>query len=151
MPNSFDIALHFGSLIAMLIFFAKDWFEMIIAGFKQITKKELTKEETQKSKQFWYLVLATIPAGIIFFILDKVFGDMLRNELIIAAALIIMGIVLYVVDKKCKKKYNMENIGIKQIMLIGISQVLAFIPGMSRSGSTIVAGRLRWCRKGNNS
>lgn len=137
-PASFDIALHFGSLIAILIYFFKDWIKLLVAGFKKAFKKE----DSQEGKLFWYLVFATIPAGIIFFILDKIFEDILRNELIIAITLIVMGILLYIVDKKADSKFNLKNMTLKQAMLIGLAQVLAFIPGMSRSGSTMTIGRL---------
>lgn len=137
-PASFDIALHFGSLIAILIYFFKDWIKLLVAGFKKAFKKE----DSQEGKLFWYLVFATIPAGIIFFILDKVFEDILRHELIIAITLIVMGILLYIVDKKADSKFNLKNMTLKQAMLIGLAQVLAFIPGMSRSGSTMTIGRL---------
>lgn len=137
-PASFDIALHFGSLIAILIYFFKDWIKLLVAGFKKAFKKE----DSQEGKLFWYLVFATIPAGIIFFILDKIFEDILRHELIIAITLIVMGILLYIVDKKADSKFNLKNMTLKQAMLIGLAQVLAFIPGMSRSGSTMTIGRL---------
>ena len=137
-PASFDIALHFGSLIAILIYFFKDWIKLLVAGFNKTFKKE----DSQEGKLFWYLVFATIPAGIIFFILDKVFEDILRHELIIAITLIVMGILLYIVDKKADSKFNLKNMTLKQAMLIGLAQVLAFIPGMSRSGSTMTIGRL---------
>lgn len=137
-PPSFDIALHFGSLIAILIFFFKDWLKLIKGGWNKAFKKE----DSQEGKIFWYLVIATIPSALLFLVLDKIFEDILRNELIIALTLIVMGILLYVVDKKAKSIYNMKNLTFKQAIIIGLSQVLAFIPGMSRSGSTMTIGRL---------
>lgn len=135
---SFDIALHFGSLIAILIFFFKDWLKLIKGGWNKAFKKE----DSQEGKLFWYLVIATIPSAILFFVLDKIFEDILKHELIIALTLIVMGILLYLVDKKSKSTYNMETLTFKQALIIGISQALAFVPGMSRSGSTMTIGRL---------
>ena len=90
---------------------------------------------------FWYIVLATIPGGIIGFVLDKFLQDELTKPLIIAIALIVMGIVLYFVDKKSKSTTKYEDMTLKQTFLIGLSQALAFIPGVSRSGITITTAR----------
>ena len=90
---------------------------------------------------FWYIVLATIPGGIIGFLLDYFFEKNLKAPLIIATALIVMGIVLYYVDKKCESKIKYDKMGIRETFLIGISQALAFIPGVSRSGVTMTMGR----------
>ena len=90
---------------------------------------------------FWYLVIATIPGGIIGLLLDTFAGDALKKPVIIAIALIVMGIILYFVDKKAKSKTDFEHMSFKQTFLIGLSQCLAFIPGVSRSGVTMTAGR----------
>lgn len=138
-PASFDVALHFGTLLAICIFFFKDWIGLIKGGYNQVVKKE----KTQEGKMFWYLVIATIPGGIIGFILDKVAGDSLSQmPLLIAFALIIMGIILYIVDKKAPTKTEYKDMNFKQTFLIGLSQALAFIPGVSRSGITMTTGRL---------
>ena len=137
-PESFDVALHFGTLLAIAIFFFKDWIELIKGGFNQLVKKKKTFE----GKMFWYIVLATIPGGIIGFILDKYAESILTKPIIIAIALIIMGIILYIVDKKCKSETEYKNMTLKQTFLIGLSQSLAFIPGVSRSGITMTTGRL---------
>lgn len=144
MPESFDVALHIGTLLAIIIFFFKDWINLIIGGFCQVVKKEKTTE----GKMFWYLVIATIPAGILSLILDKlsekIFANNLNLEMIvIAITLIIMGIILYLVDKKAKIKTKYEDITVKQSVLIGISQALAAaFPGVSRSGITMTIARV---------
>lgn len=137
-PASYDVALHCGTLLAIVIFFFKDWLNLIKGGFNQIVKKE----KTQEGKMFWYLVIATIPGGIIGFLLDHFIGDKIAQmPLVIATALILMGIVLYIVDKKAVNKTKYENMSFKQTFLIGCSQALAFIPGVSRSGITMTTGR----------
>ncbi|MBR2241145.1 MAG: undecaprenyl-diphosphate phosphatase [Clostridia bacterium] len=136
-PDSFDVALHFGTLLAIGLFFFKDWIELIKGGFNLVVKKEKTVE----GRMFWYIVLATLPGGIIGFLLDHFLEDKLKTPLIIATALIVMGILLYVVDKKCKSKITYEKMGLKETFLIGLSQALAFIPGVSRSGITMTMGR----------
>ena len=137
-PDSFDVALHFGTLLAIALYFFKDWLELIKGGFNLVFKNDRTTE----GKMFWYIVLATIPGGIIGFLLDHFFEKNLKAPLIIATALIVMGIVLYYVDKKCESKIKYEKMGLRETFLIGISQALAFIPGVSRSGVTMTMGRL---------
>jgi len=137
-PEAFDVALHFGTLLAIGIFFFKDWLELIKGGYNLAIKKEKTTE----GKLFWYIVIATIPGGIIGFILDKYAEEILTKPLIIAIALIVMGILLYLVDKYSKKETEYKDLTFKQTFLIGLSQALAFIPGVSRSGITMTTGRL---------
>ena len=138
-----DVALHIGTLLALAIFFFKDWITLIKGGYNQTIKKQRSTE----GKMFWYLVLATIPAGILSLILDKIsdkiIGDNINFKMIVIAfTLIIMGIVLYIVDKKSKSKIDYEHISLKQAMLIGMSQALAAaFPGVSRSGITMTTAR----------
>lgn len=138
-PDSFDIALHFGTLLALCIYFFKDWINLITAGFKQVVKKEKSSD----GKIFWYLVIATIPTGLLSIILDKISDKYLEGRMLpIAIALIVMGIILYLVDKKSSAEINLENINFKQGFLIGLSQALAAaFPGVSRSGITITTAR----------
>ncbi len=136
-PESFDVALHFGTLLAIGIFFFKDWLQLIAGGFKKVFKKENSVE----GRMFWYIVAATIPGGAIGFILDKYAEDILTKPLIIAIALIVMGIILYIVDKKSESITEYKDMTFKQTFLIGLSQALAFIPGVSRSGVTMTTAR----------
>ena len=133
----FDVALHFGTLLAIVIYFFKDWLELIKGGFLYVTKKE----KTVQGRMFWYIVLATIPGGAIGFLLDHYCSGVLNRPIIIAIALIVMGIVLYIVDKKSKSTVDFEQMTLKQTFIIGLSQALAFIPGVSRSGVTITTAR----------
>ena len=151
MPNSFDVALHIGTLLAILIFFFKDWVALIKGGYNQVVKKEKTTE----GRIFWYIVIATIPAGILSLILDKVSEKIIElgaktfniqeisvEMILISIALIVMGIILYVVDKKSKSNKKYEDITLKQAVLISMSQAIAAaFPGVSRSGITMTVGR----------
>ncbi|NLA33287.1 MAG: undecaprenyl-diphosphatase UppP [Tenericutes bacterium] len=132
----FDIALHFGTLLAISIYFYKDFINMITKGLTMGIKDK-------SGKLFWYIVLATIPAAIIGFLFEDIIDGYIRsNLLIIAIALIIMGIIIYIVDKKSPLIKELHNISMKEAFLIGCSQILALIPGFSRSGTTIATGRL---------
>lgn len=136
-PEAFDVALHFGTLLAIVLYFFRDWMELIKGGYKYVVKKE----KTVQGRMFWYIVLATIPGGIVGYLLDHFLNGVLNRPIIIAIALIVMGIILYVVDKNAKSKVKYEEMTLKQTFLIGVSQALAFIPGVSRSGITITTAR----------
>ena len=132
---SFDIALHFGTLLAIGIYFFKDFINIIKNGF---TKGPKDSEE----KIFWYIVVATIPAGLAGVLLESIIENAVRNNyILIAVALIFMGIVIYLVDKYASQKKEIKDMSLKDAIIIGCSQVFALIPGFSRSGTTIAAGR----------
>ena len=143
LSDGMDVAMHIGTLLALVIFFFKDWLELIKAGYKKAIKKEDTKE----GRIFWYLVAATIPAGILSLILDeiseKIIGEDLNFQMfIIALTLIVMGIILYIVDKKSKSEISYEKINLKQSIIVGSSQAIAAaFPGVSRSGITMTVAR----------
>lgn len=131
-----DVALHVGTLVAVLIYFFQDWRQLFLDG---LTKGLKTKE----GKMFWYLVAATIPGGVAGLILESKLESLFRSQpLIIAAGLALMGIVLYYVDKNVDQRISLEKITFKQALLIGTSQALALIPGVSRSGITMTTARL---------
>ena len=141
--TAFDVALHFGTLIAVLFVFWKDWLALFKGAFLGITKKEKTFE----GRMFWYLVAATIPGAVIGMIFEGVIEDLVRsNMIIISVCLAIMGILIYIGDKWAEKKYKnpveYKDLTFKQTFIIGLSQALAVIPGFSRSGTTILAARL---------
>lgn len=143
LSEGMDVALHIGTLLALVIFFFKDWVKLVKAGYKQVVKKENTTD----GRMFWYLVAATIPAGILSVILDKISNKIVGDDInfqmaIIAVTLIVMGIILYIVDKKSKSETDYEHISLKQSVLIGISQAIAAaFPGVSRSGITMTVAR----------
>lgn len=135
MELAFDIALHFGTLLAIMLYFFKDWWKMIISGLTKGTKQK-------EGKLFWYIVLATIPAALVGVFFEETIENVVRkNYLLIGLALIFMGIVIYLVDKTAKQKKNLGDMKVKDALLIGCSQVFALIPGFSRSGTTIAAAR----------
>ena len=143
LSEGMDVALHIGTLLALVIFFFKDWVNLVKGGYK----KAIKKEDSTEGKIFWYLVAATIPAGILSLILDKlsdkIIGDDINFQMaIIAGTLIIIGIILYIADKKSKSTIDYEHITLKQSVLIGISQAIAAaFPGVSRSGITMTVAR----------
>jgi undecaprenyl-diphosphatase len=132
----FDVALHMGTLVAVLIFFWRDWVRLIAAAWNALLKGRGTAE----SHLFWCLVAAVIPGGIFGMLLESKAENALRSPLLIAFMLIIMGLALYWVDIQGSKRFKLEKVTLGASILIGFSQALAIIPGVSRSGITMTAG-----------
>ncbi len=140
---AFDIALHFGTLCAVLVVFFRDWWDLFIGAVKKVTKGK----ESFQNKMFWYLVIATIPGALIGFLLDDVVENVFRTKIwLIAIALAVMGVLIFLGDRWADTHYKIEtdfkHISLKQAFIIGLSQALAVIPGFSRSGTTILSARL---------
>jgi len=129
---AFDVALHLGTAFAVILFFWKDWVSLIKAGIKE--------PKSKMGKLFWYLVLASIPGAIFGVLLDK-YMEAFRNPALIGIMLILMGIVLYYADKLGRNEIQFEKMDFKRSLIVGLSQVLAIIPGVSRSGITMSTGR----------
>jgi len=143
MSISFDVALHFGTLIAVMWVFWRDW----VIYLKGVFQKVVHKKSSFENNMFWYLVAATIPGALIGFLLEAEIETIFRtNVVFIACTLAIMGVLIYLGDKYAEKKYkkqvNFEQLTFKQTFIIGLSQALAVIPGFSRSGTTILTARL---------
>ena len=142
----FDIALHFGTLLAICIYFFRDFLTMIKEGFnikqaKGEDGKINFKKLKHEGKLLWYIVLACIPAGVLGILFDDIIEDKIRAPWIVAISLAVMGIIMYVVDKKFKSETTIKKLTLKQAFLIGIGQTFALIPGFSRSGTTMTAAR----------
>jgi len=133
---TFDVALHFGTLIAVLAYFWKDWLSLFRAAFNSLFKKK-DRPYSHEEKLFWYLVFASVPGAAIGYALEKYAETAFRSPLLIALTMTVMGILLWWVDSNAKKEKKLEGISFKDSFLIGLSQALAIIPGVSRSGVTI--------------
>lgn len=131
----FDVALHVGTLLAVCVFFFHDFIDMIIKG---VTKPK------KEGKLLWHIIIATIPAAIAGILFEEPIEEYVRsNFYLIAASLVVMGIIIYLCDKKSKENKTIDNMNWLDALMIGCLQVLALIPGFSRSGTTIAASRLR--------
>lgn len=136
---AFDVALHFGTLVAVLWYFRKEWGELIAAAISILRKRHV---ETVEEKRVVFLILATIPGAIFGLLLEKKAETAFRAPALIATALIIMGIVLWAADRFSERARQLPTMSWLDALLIGLSQAFALIPGVSRSGSTITTGRL---------
>lgn len=133
---AFDIALHLGTLLAIVLFFFRDFLNILVNGF--------TKPKSKDGKLMWFIILACIPAAIFGILLEETIENALRgNFALIAFALIFMGIIIYLCDYYFKQKKGFEEMTWLDALVIGCAQVFALIPGFSRSGTTIAAARAR--------
>lgn len=130
----FDVALHLGTVVAVVAYFWRDWLSLIAGAFRGT--------RTAEGRLFWWLVFASIPGALIGLLLEEMAETVFRSPPLIAAMLMLMGVLLYIADRRGAKKVNIERIGLGRSLVIGLSQALAIIPGVSRSGITIAAGLL---------
>ena len=144
---SFDVALHLGTLVAVVWFFASDWVRLIRAGLASLVERKIGSDPDRKLA--WLLVIGCIPGGIAGVLgeskIDALFHQ--PNVPIKMWAIIIMGIiialmalVLFIVERLARHTREMGSLTLKDAILIGLAQALAIFPGVSRSGSTIAAG-----------
>jgi undecaprenyl-diphosphatase len=142
---AFDVALHFGTLLAVLWYFRMEWLTLIRAAFGIVTTGRI---ETPEKRRVVYLTIATIPGAIGGYLLQSRAESAFRSPQLIAIALIILGVVLWIVDKLVDQRRILGEMRWVDALLIGLSQVIALIPGVSRSGSTITTARgLRFDRE----
>lgn len=135
---AFDVALHFGTLVAVLWYFRKQWAELIAAAAAIVASRRI---DTVEKKRVIFLILATIPGAIGGLLLEEKAETVFRAPMLTATALIIMGLILWAVDRASSQSRNLKEMRWLDALLIGIAQVVALIPGVSRSGSTITMGR----------
>lgn len=151
---SFDVALHFGTLLSVLFYFRRTWFQIIRAAFggKVVRFSEAGAEDAnltsveQKDERMllWFMAIATIPGGIAGKLLEHSAEDYFREHVfLIAGALIIVALLMWLGEKVGKLQKPLTRISFMDSLVIGVAQAFALIPGVSRSGSTITAGLFR--------
>jgi|SRR5579875_1313642 undecaprenyl-diphosphatase len=130
---AFDVALHMGSLLALLIYYRRDWL-LIING--------ALSGDQRGRRLFVLLVAASVPGAILGFLFEKQAETVFRSPLLIAAALAVLGLALWVFDVAAPQWRDLDDIRLGDALLIGLAQAFALIPGVSRSGATITVGRV---------
>jgi len=137
---AFDVALHIGTLVAVIAFFWKDWLNIFSSALTGYKKEGL---EGFKKEALYFLIIATIPGAFFGILFEKKAETVFRSPLLIAITLIVVGAILYWADKKHQGVRKLKDVGLKDALVVGFSQALAVIPGFSRSGTTIAAGLYR--------
>jgi undecaprenyl-diphosphatase len=140
----FDVALHAGTLIAVVLFFLGTWIELVLNGFGIHYPARATSEQVQINRRlFWLLVVGTIPGGIVGYLFERFIEETWRNPGPIAAATIAIGLLMWIADSTGNLRRKLEHANLGDAIVIGSAQALALFPGVSRSGITIIAGLWR--------
>lgn len=121
---AFDVALHLGTLLALVFYFWRDWIHILL----------------HDRKLLGFLVIATIPGALFGFLLDDLAESAFRNPLLIAGNMVFLGILLWIADSGKKRDRELKDLNLKDSATIGLSQALALLPGVSRSGITMTTG-----------
>jgi undecaprenyl-diphosphatase len=135
---AFDVAVHVGSLIAVVFYLRREVGQMLKAWFQSLPGSESSRD----SRLAWWIILGTIPAVIIGFVFKGLIESELRSPWVIAITTIVFGLLLWLADRSPTKSRSEHDLGLKDVLVIGFFQAIALIPGTSRSGITITAGLL---------
>lgn len=130
---AFDVALHLGTLVALVIYYWSTWVKMAAS---------LTNRDRESRRLLGLVVVATIPGAIIGLLFEKQAETIFRSPALIAAMLAIMGAVLWIFDRAMPMRRTINEMTVLDALLIGLSQAVAIVPGVSRSGSTITMARV---------
>jgi undecaprenyl-diphosphatase len=143
----FDIALHLGTLVALLWFFWADWVRLVRAGVASIVERKIGNDTDRRLA--WFIVIGTIPGGIAGLLGESKIEELFHQPntphtlgAMVAMAIIIalLGAALFVAERIARHLRGLKQVSLKDAIVIGLSQALAIFPGVSRSGSTITAG-----------
>src|SRR5579864_676946 len=144
---AFDVALHTGTLIAVVLYFLRDWLQLLAAGIGLHYPRHASYEYVEhQRKMFWYIVAATIPGAVVGFLFQHKIEDRQGEGwyiLAIAVAMIVVGLLMWYGEYAGRLDRTMERVTFVDAIAIGIAQAFALFPGVSRSGTTITAGLFR--------
>ncbi|PIU20903.1 MAG: UDP-diphosphatase [Elusimicrobia bacterium CG08_land_8_20_14_0_20_59_10] len=128
---TYDVMLHLGTLLAVVLYFAKDWVEIMRDG--------LTRPKEPRGRMLWLLAAGTLPAGIAGLLLNDLASSVFRDPRWIAFNLVFFSLFIYLADRKPGQTLTENSFTLKHALLIGLAQTLALMPGASRSGMTLMA------------
>jgi undecaprenyl-diphosphatase len=134
---AFDVAVHVGTLLAVMLYFRQDIANLTVGWIKSLGGQHSTD-----SKLAWWVILATIPAGLAGLLAADLIETFLRSPWVLAITTIVFGLLLWLADATAKQQVSMEQMNWRQALIIGLAQAVALIPGTSRSGITMTAAML---------
>lgn len=140
---TFDVAVHLGSLLAVVLYFRHDLRRMAVSWIRSLRRGNLRQAGADPDARLaWWVILSTVPVCVVGFALHDVVEGYARSPLVIGAAMIGFGLVLSFADWRASGKRSEYQLHLRDAILIGLAQVLALIPGTSRSGITMTAALL---------
>ncbi len=140
--QAFDLALHVGTLVALLWFFWAEWLALIRGFFLGLASAEVRARDPAW-RMALLVLLGSIPAGLIGVVAEKPVEDLLRSPLLNAVLLIVFGLILFAADRMATLKRSLDDVRWPDALTMGLAQAIALMPGVSRSGITITAGLMR--------
>jgi undecaprenyl-diphosphatase len=135
--QTFDVALHLGTLVAVVVYFRRDLADLVAAWFRSVRRRRI---EQPDEKAAWLIVAATIPAAVLGAVAEDAIAEHLGEPWQIAIFLAVFGVLLWIADRTPERR-TIAGLGFGAAVLVGFAQALALMPGVSRSGITITAGR----------
>lgn len=138
---TFDIMLHLGTLLALVVYFIGDWIQIFAQGFG--VNVEYDSELKRNRALLWLLAIGSIPAAIAGLLFDKQAETTWRQPWLMGAMLIAIGIVMWIAESAGRRQRDLGSLNVFDAIAIGVAQALAVVPGVSRSGITISAGLFR--------
>ena len=140
----FTVAVHAGTLVAVLLYFFHTWLELLLCGIGRHYPAGAPVEQVRTARRlFWYIVAATIPAGLAGLLGEHYIATSFRSPYLMGAMLIVVGLVMWWAEKRFFHTRDIDSLSLTDAMAIGTAQAIALVPGVSRSGATIVAGLWR--------
>jgi undecaprenyl-diphosphatase len=133
---AFDVAVHFGTLLAVIVYFSQDIYQILSGWILHVVKGQASVE----ARLGWMIILATCPLIIAGLLLQDIVDTYFRSTTVIASTTIIFALLLWFADKNTETKQNLNSLNWRAFLMIGLAQVLALVPGTSRSGVTMTAG-----------
>jgi undecaprenyl-diphosphatase len=142
--QAFDVALHAGTLLAVVLYFFRTWIELILCGCGLHFPSSASIERVRQNRRlFWYIVVGTIPGALAGFFFHHVIEETLRKPLLIGGALIVVGLLMWWAEARAQLSRGIEQATLGDALTIGTAQAVALFPGVSRSGITILTGLWR--------
>ena len=137
----FDISLHIGTLLAILLYFLRDWLQILAQGFGLRYGRD---DELQNNRMMlWLMAIATIPVGIFGFVFKEQAETTWRNPFVIGVMLVVVGVLMWLAERAGRRRRDLSSLNLTDSVAIGVAQALSIVPGTSRSGITISAGLYR--------
>jgi undecaprenyl-diphosphatase len=138
---TFDVALHAGTLVAVIIYFFRDWVQIVAQGFGLNAGSD--PDLKQNRSLLWLLAAGSIPIGIVGYLFDKQADTTWRQPYVIGTMLIVVGVVMWMAERRRIGSKSLSTIQLSDSIAVGLAQAVSVIPGTSRSGATISAGLFR--------
>jgi undecaprenyl-diphosphatase len=141
---AFDVALHAGTLLAVILYFFKDWLKLTLCGLgMKYPANASTEEVSVNRRMFWLMVIGTIPGGVLGAVFEHRIEENFRTPIVIGVSMVLVALIMWWADSKSRFTRTLERSNLGDAINIGTAQALALCPGVSRSGITITAGLFR--------